>query len=134
MIVKRYGTTYQSVELNFDSKALSEVGFRRDRQRSWSAEEFEDAYERVSVHELTAEAEGRVQDHTEQALLDDLEGQVRGLLDELGEDEVLVFENGDSDYPKTRQKTRNVVEDGENLLHFTYTVAPAVRFGVYRAR
>lgn len=133
MIVKRYGTTFQSVELNFESKALNEIGFRRDRRRSWSAEEFEEAHERVSTQELTAEAQGRVQDHTEQALLDDLEGQVRDLIADLDESEVLVFENGDSDYPKTRQKTRNLVEGGENVLHFTYTVSPPLRFAVYRA-
>ena len=27
MILKRYGASYQSVDMNFDAKALNEVGF-----------------------------------------------------------------------------------------------------------
>jgi len=133
MILKRYGNSFQSVELNFDSKALNEIGFRRDRAHSLPVDELESGYEKVTEHELTAEAEGRVQDHTEQALLDKLTARIRELLEGLGEGEVLVFENEDGvDYPKTRQKLRNLVEDGENVLHFTYGVAPPLRFGVYR--
>ena len=31
MILKQYGTTYQSVETNFNPRALTEIAFRRDR-------------------------------------------------------------------------------------------------------
>jgi hypothetical protein len=135
MILKRYGSSYHSVEPNFDSKALNEIGFRRDRVMSLAAEELEAAYERGEEHRLEAEADGRVQDATEQVLLDKLEAKLRTVLEELEEGEVLVFENDDGrEYPKTRQKTRNVVEEGENVLHFTYTVAPPLRFAVYRPR
>lgn len=133
MILKRYGTAFHTVDLNFESKALNEIGFRRNRVRSVPVEELESDYRKVVEHEILAEAEGRVQDHTEQDLLDKLQARVEELVGELGEEEFLVFENEDgTDYPKTRQKTRNVVEEGENRLHFHYSVFPALRFGVYR--
>lgn len=135
MILKRYGNTWHSVDLNFDSKALNEIGFRRNREHAVPVDELDSEYERVEEHELEARAEGRVQDQTEQELLDKLEARIREILESLGEGEVLVFENQDgADYPKTRQKTRNVVEEGENVLHFTYTVAPPVKLSVRRPR
>ncbi len=133
MLLRRYGTTFQSVDLNFDSRALNEIGFRRNRETSIPAEEFERSYERVHVEELTAEVEGDVQDETEQQLLDVLESRIREMLAALEEDEVLVVENEQGhDYPKTRQKTTNVIVEGENRLRFTYTVAPPLRIGRYR--
>lgn len=135
MIFKRYGTSFQSVDPNFESAALNEIGFRRDQERRLSAEEFEAEYEHLVTHELTAEAEGSVQDHTEQLLLDRLEARMLELEAEVDPDCVLVVENGDGpDYPKTRQQTKNVIVEGENRLHFSYTVAPALRMGVYRRR
>lgn len=135
MIFKQYGTTYQTVELNFDSKALNEVGFRRDRQNAVPVDEFLARYEKGDVHELVAEAEGPVQDHTEQQLLDRLEAKVRELESGLAEGHVLLVENEDGhDYPKTRQKTSNVVDGGESRLHFHYTISPALRLAVYRTR
>ncbi len=135
MIFKRYGTTYQSVDPNFDSKALNEIGFRRDQEKSVPVSEFEAAYERVAGHELVANAEGPVQDHTEQLLLNRLEAKLLELETSLGEKEILVFENGEgTDYPKTRQHIANVIEAGENRLHFTYGVWPPLRIGVYREK
>jgi len=135
MIFKRYGTTLQSVVTNFDSKALNEIGFRRDRSETMEAADFEAAFENVTTHELSAEAEGAVQDETEQLLLDRLEARISELLGSLGEGEILVVENADArDWPKTRQHTRNVVLAGENRLHFTYRMAPPLRVGVYRRR
>jgi len=135
MIFKRYGTSYQSVDPNFESKALNEVGFRRDRERVIPVEEFETTFEHVSTHELVAQAEGPVQDHTEQLLLDRLEERMLELEASLGDGQVLVVENGDgTDWPKTRQEVKNVIVEGENKLHFTYTVAPSLRMGVYRPR
>ncbi|MDP2958669.1 MAG: hypothetical protein Q8N53_19750 [Longimicrobiales bacterium] len=135
MIFKRYGTSYQSVDPNFDSKALNEIGFRRDQEMVVPVAEFEAGYENVTTHELAAEAEGPVQDHTEQLLLDRLEASLLELEAGLESDHVLVFGNGDgTDYPKTRQAVRNVIVEGENRLHFTYTVGPPLRMGVYRKK
>lgn len=135
MIFKRYGTTYHSVDPDFDSKTLNEIGFRRDQERAITAAEIEADYERVAGHELVMDAEGPVQDHTEQLLLDRLEAKLLELEAGLGEDEILIFENGEgTDYPKTRQEITNVIEAGESRLHFTYTVWPALRVGVYRGK
>ena len=82
MIFKRYGTSYQSVDPNFDSRALNEIGFRLDRERAVPVEEFETRFEHVSTHELSSEAEGPVQDHTEQLMIDRLAPRVEdGLSD-----------------------------------------------------
>ena len=81
MILRKYGTSMQSVELNFDSRALTEIGFRRDHAHSISVEDFETGYERVGLHELLAEEEGWVQDETEQRLLDQLEAGIQELID-----------------------------------------------------
>jgi hypothetical protein len=135
MIFRKYGTSYQSVETNFDSKALNEVAFRRDRIESFPADELEARYERRSVHELVAEAEGDVQDETEQLLLERLEGRLRELEGGLEAGEILVVENEPGhDHPKTRQKISNVVVEGENRLRFHYTIAPPLRVGVHRPR
>ena len=133
MILKRYGTSYQSIEPNFESKALNEVGFRRDREFSVSADDFEANHERVGVHELDATADGLVQDHTEQELLNRLEAGLRELESGLAAGHVLVLDNSDgTDYPKTRQSLRNTIVEGENKLHFTYTIAPKLRMAEYR--
>lgn len=133
MILRKYGTSMQSVELNFDSKALTEIGFRRDHAHSIPVEEFETGYERVGLHELVAEEEGWVQDETEQSLLDHLEAEIQGLMESLGEAEVLVVESqAGVDFPKTRHKSRVVVEGGENRLFFSAWVEPPLRMGRYR--
>ena len=135
MILKRYGKSFESVDPNFESKALNEIGFRRDRELVLPAEEFEVRYELETRHELRASAEGPVQDHTEQLLLDRLETQLFELEAGLEPDCVLVVENkAGMDHPKTRQTTRNVVVEGENRLHFSYAVEPALRVGIYRKR
>lgn len=135
MIFRRYGTAVHSVDPNFESKSLNEIGFRRDGERQHTAEEFEASYEHLVTHDLRAEAEGSVQDHTEQLLLDRLEARLLELEAGLDPDCVLVIENKDGpDYPKTKQQTRNVVIEGENRLHFIYTIAPMLRAGVYRKR
>jgi len=133
MIFRRYGTTYQSVDLNFDSLALNEISFRRNREESIPADGFDDAFETLARHDLVAEAEGDVQDHTEDAMLRLLEGQIEGLRGALGDGEILVVENEQGhDWPKTRQQTTNVIVEGENRLHFRYTVAPPLRITVRR--
>src|SRR5688572_294569 len=132
MIFRRYGNAYQSVELNFDSKALNEIGFRRDRVESIPADDFS-AFTKVGTHELLAEAEGSVQDETERSMLDRLAEQLLALDRGLGADELLVIDNDQgNDWPKTRQKTTNVVVEGENKLYFNYSMGPALRATVWR--
>jgi hypothetical protein len=135
MILKRYGTSYQSVESNFNSRALTEIAFRRDRAFSIPVEEFEASYEKVDERALTAETEGKVHDEVEEDLLEVLEAGLKELLESLGEGEVLVVESTESeDYPKTRDRKKNVVVDGENRLYFYWWVDPPLRMGVYRKR
>jgi hypothetical protein len=133
MILRRYGNSVQSVALNFDSRALTEIGFRRDHGISHPAEEFFANHERVHSHELAATSEGYVHDEVEQLLLADLEGRVRGLEQGLSEDEFLLVESEQGvDYPKTRTVQKTAVRDGGNRLYFTITVNPPLRMAAYR--
>jgi hypothetical protein len=133
MILRRYGKNVQSVEANFDSKALTEIGFRRDREVSIEDDRFTEGHERVSEHSLTAEAEGDVQDEVESVMLDNLLTQLTDLEANLGEGEVLFIESEKGqDYPKTKTRQKNVVVEGENRLYFYSSLAPPLRVGVYR--
>src|SRR5690606_1272510 len=69
MIVRRYGVTVQSVTPNFDSRAMTEIGFQRTNDLVMPAEEFLERHERVVGRELKAVAEGDVKDEAAQALL-----------------------------------------------------------------
>jgi len=132
MIFRRYGNTYHSVELNFDSKALNEIGFRRDQADSIAKDDF-DSFTKVGTHDLVAEAEGAVQDETERVLLDRLAEMVLALDRGLAAGEILVIDNEQgNDWPKTKQKTSNVIVQGENKLYFHYTMGPALRATVWR--
>jgi len=133
VIYRRYGTSYQSVDIDFDAKALNDIGFRRNRQHEIATDGFEDGYTPIETVELTAEAEGAVQYETKQVLLDRLRDQLLEREGTLPEGGILVVENESGhDYPKTRQATRNVVEEGENRLHFEYSMAPPLRITLYR--
>lgn len=134
MILRRYGVAYHSVVTNFDSKALTEIGFRRDGRVQIPAEEFEARYEKVQTHELEATAEGHVHDHVEQTALDRLEADLEAILADLGDDEVAVVESEGVDQAKTRAVQKNVILKGENRLHFTVRVEPPLRIGAYRDR
>ena len=132
MILRRYGSSMQSVEMDFDAKALNEIGFRRDHQFSLPAEEFEAGYREVEVREFAPRDEGWVQNETEQSLLDHLEKQVREMESELGEDEVLLVLNEQGvDYPKAKHSSKTASRDGETRLFFTSWVEPALRLGRY---
>lgn len=133
MIYRRYGSIFQSVDTDFDAKALNEIGFRRNREAPFPAEEIDDRYTPIETVELEAEAEGHVQTETEELLLDRLEAQLEELRTRLPEGGILVVENvSGHDYPKVRQKMRKVVERGENRLHFAYTMSPPLRVTLYR--
>lgn len=134
-ILRRYGATYQSVDLDFDSKALNEIGFRRNHRTSIAVDELSTRYEVVETFDLTAEANGDVQDATEQELLNRLEARLREVLESVPDGGVLVVENEmGHDYPKTRQKISNVTTGIDNTLHFEYTVAPPLRVSTYRPK
>ena len=48
---------------------------------------------------------------------------------------MLVVESREgADYPKTRDKKKNVVVDGENRLYFYWRIEPALRLGVYKKK
>ena len=135
MIFKRYGTMLHSVRPNFDANAMTEISFRRDKEAELTPEELEEKYERTGERELTAASEGLVKSLAEHAALFSLEEQVLDLERQSGAYGVLVAENATGqDAPKTRSTQRTLVEEGENLLLFTFTIQPPLRFAIYRLR
>lgn len=133
MIYRRYGTAYQSVDIDFDAKALNDIGFRRNRVSVIRVDEFDGAYAPIKTLELAAEAEGFVQYETKQVLLDRLREQLEGAVADLPDGGIVVVDNeAGHDYPKTRQDTRSAVEVGQNRLHFVYSMSPALRITLYR--
>ena len=133
MIFKKYGQTYQSVEIAFDARAMTEIAFRRDREDSIPTEEFDSSYTHVESRSLAAQTSGSVQDAAEVELLKKLEASLREFEAELGPDEVIVIESEQGvDYPKTHD-TKTTVSDGiENRLHFSWRVDPPLRVGRYK--
>lgn len=133
MILKKYGNSFQSVVPNFNPRALTEIAFRRDHAFSVPKQEFEEAYEKVDERSITAETEGDVQDEAEQTLMEALEERVAEAEAGLDEGDVLVLESQEGeDYPKTRDRKKKVIEEGENRLYFYWWVEPPLRLGVYR--
>lgn len=134
MILKRYGKAYHSVEPNFNPAGMTEIGFQRDRAFSMAADEFEEAYERLTEDELRAEAEGAVQREAEQALLRNLEEALAGRLGALGDEQVLVVTNDAGDWPKTREQREMVPEDMHNRFHFRGWIDPPLKVAVCQPR
>lgn len=136
MIVRRYGSTVQSVVPNFDSRAMTEIGFQRTNDFVIPAAEFEELYEQIEERALVATAEGEVKVESEQALLDDLLAQIAVLREGLEEGMLLLVESqAGRDYPKLRDHTTVKVVGGlENRLHFSWRVDPPLRLGLYRLR
>lgn len=133
MIYRRYGTSYQSVDTDFDANALNDIGFRRNREHAVEVDELERSFSKIETVELTADAEGSVQTETKQLLLDRLLEKLNRLDAGLPEGGLLVVENESGhDYPKTRQATSNEVDEGQNRLHFDYSVHPPLRVSLYR--
>jgi hypothetical protein len=133
MLLRRLGSTFHSVTPTFDSRALSEISFRKNGTYSVPAEEFEQLYRKVSEEAIGGEAEGSVQSAVEDELLRRLEADVADRLSRLPDDEVLVVENEQGvDYPKVRDKKRGTIVQGENRLHFEWRIDPPLRLGHYR--
>ena len=131
MILRRYGSSYQSVEANFNPTAMTEVGFRRDRAFSISVDEFEAGYVQKDVRELTAKASAEVQGDAERAVLTQLESALGEAVAGLAEGDVLVVLNGKDDHPKTRERRENVIVDGENRFHFNWWIDPPLKVAVF---
>jgi hypothetical protein len=135
MILRRYGESFHSVEPNFDPRAMNEVGFRRDRAFSITVDEFSQSYEAGEVHVLVAEAEGPVQTEAEAAVLEELEAQLKALVEGVGDNGVMVVESEPGrDYPKMKETRSNVIMDGENKFHFRRYVEPPLKVRVYAKR
>lgn len=131
-IVRRYGNKVQSVTPNFDSRAMTEIGFVRGSEVAIPVDEFEQTYHRLFGRELAARAEGDVQGDVEDAVLASLTAQLEALTAEAGDGALLLIENEQAvDHPKTRGRQTTIVVDGENRLVFEYTVDPPLRIGVY---
>lgn len=134
MILKRYGTRLHSVRPDFDSRALTEIGFRRDRRLSLGAADFEEEYEAVETVELSADADGPVHDRAEQKLLRNLEQALLRVEADAGEGLVVIESAQGVDYPKTRDRKQNQIREGRNRLYFHWTVDPPLRVSVFRRR
>lgn len=134
MILKRYGARLHSVQPDFDARALTEIGFRRDRRLSLGAADFEEEYEAVKTLELSASADGPVHDQAEQELLRNLERELRRVEADAGDGVVVIQSAQGVDYPKTRDRKQNQIREGRNRLYFHWTVDPPLRVGVFRAR
>ena len=135
MILRRYGNKLESVEADFDARAMTEIGFRRDRVFSIPTDQFEEDYERVDGADLTATAEGAVQDEVEQAVLEQLSASLADFRSRARDGDVIVVENQQGvDYPKTREERANVIVGGTNQLRFTWHVDPPLKVALYRPR
>ena len=134
MILKRYGSRLHSVQPNFDSRALTEIGFRRDRRLSLGVEDFAEEYDAVETLELSASADGPVHDRAEQELLRNLEQKLSRVEADAGTGVVVIESAQGVDYPKTRDRKRNVIRDGRNRLYFHWTVDPPLRVSIFRRR
>lgn len=134
MIFRKYGKSYHRVTPNFDSRAMTEVGFQKAGDDPIEAAEFEARYERVESRDLTSQAAGAVQDAVEKEMLENLKQQLLDLEQGAGNAVVVIESEQGKDYPKTREKTTTQVVGNENKLHFERTIDPPLRVGVYRPR
>jgi hypothetical protein len=135
MILKKYGNTYHSVTPNFDSRAMTEVGFQKSGEQSLTAAELEEQYQAAETRELTASAEGDVQDVVEKKLLESLRSQLVEFERALDGGALLVIASEPGkDYPKSREKTTSKLVGHDNRLHFQRSIDPPLRVAVYRPR
>lgn len=135
MILRRYGNTVMSVAPNFDSRAITEISFTRNGEKTIPAAEFERGYERTAGHELTAHAAGEVQSEVKIELLMDLQRQLETLDRELADGALLLIENEPGkDLAKTRGVQTTKAVQGANRLRFAYSIDPPLKLGVYVER
>lgn len=133
MLLRRYGKKIQSVEPNFQPNALTEIAFTRTDDFHEEADAFQEQWQLAASHEVSGSTDGDVKTEVERALLEDLLGQIDAVVAEASDGEVVLVENAlGQDHPKLRDATKGRVVEGQNRLHFTYTVDPPIRLGVYR--
>ncbi len=154
-LLRRLGSRLTPVAPHFDARALTEIAFRPAGGTSGDAtghahddgagagggapmgdaEAFLARRERVREHLLEAEADGPVQGEAEALLLERLEAAIGGVLAKLGPGEVALIESAPgTDWPKTRERRKDVIIDGENRFHFHWRVEPPLRVGIWRER
>jgi len=135
MLFRKFGDLVHSVEPHFDSRAINEISFRRDRVESCTVHEFEERYEKVSVSLIGGETEGAVQSEAEAELIRAVDSDLRELLTSLREGEVLLVENQQGvDYPKLKDRKERVIMEGENRFYFHWRVDPQLRIGLHKRR
>ena len=135
MILRKYGQNLQSVEPNFDPRAMNEIGFLKTDAMTLTTADFAEQYERVGGHELVAQAAGDVQHDAEAQVLASLKEQLLSIEGGLEEGQVLLVESEmGKDYPKLRETVTTTVVGLENRLHFDRSVDPPLRIGVYKPR
>ncbi|MBT8398328.1 MAG: hypothetical protein HKO65_20020 [Gemmatimonadetes bacterium] len=127
MLIRRYGTRFHSVSIDFDPAAMTEVGFRRDGNQEWDAEEFLATHEMVREEEFMAEASDVVQEAAERVMLANLEVMVNQILSGLEEGQLVSVESKTGvDYPRTRYARPTTGE-----REFTYTLDKPLRLGIW---
>jgi hypothetical protein len=130
MIIRRYGTKFHSVSLDFDPAAMTEVGFRRDGKQEWDAEEFLAEYEMVREEEIIAEFTDAVQEAAERMMLDGLAEKVNAVHDALEEGQYLSVESKTGvDYPRTRYHRPTTGDKA-----FSYTLDRPLRMGIWQKK
>jgi len=135
MLLRRYGNALQSVDVDFDSNAINEIGFRRNREFSVPLETWKKEYEKVREDSLTSESDGLVQTEAEALLLERLREKIGALLAGLAEGEIPLIESEQGvDYPKARDRKEGILVEGENRIHFHWRVEPPLRIGIYRRK
>jgi hypothetical protein len=135
MILRRYGKNYVSVTPNFDSRAMTEIGFRRNSELIVEADEFGDRYEFIESRELKPTKTGGVQGEVEEALLKELGDELGALASSLAGGQVVVIENEQGvDHPKTRGRQVSDASRADTRIAFEYTVDPPLRIGIYRSK
>jgi hypothetical protein len=134
-LLRRFGERVRGVEPRFDARALNEIGFQPAGTVDEASESFDARM--VAVREVLVEStsDGPVQAEAEALLLDRLRASLDALLADLAEGEVGVVENQPGvDWPKTRERRKDVIVDGENRFHFHWRVDPPLRISIYRGR
>jgi len=130
MIIRRYGNRFHSVVLDFNAAAMTEVGFRRDREQEWEVGEFTDQYRMVREEEIIAEATDSVQEGAERAMLEALEQKFNAIYAALEEGQYLSVESKTGvEYPRTRYD-RSTKGDHD----FTYTLDRPLRLGIWEKK
>jgi hypothetical protein len=130
MLVRRYGSTIQTVEPNFDAKAMTEIGFRRIDGFHMPVDDFEKEYQRIGEYLISGKSDAATQKDAEESLLAELLQQIGVLQRGLADGDVLLFENEPGkDFPRLHEQQKGVLVDGQNKIHFFWHVDPPIRLG-----